>query len=375
MYTLSASVLDDARNDYKSVDFLRNNLFSIKGDYVLLAGCGRIINSPALAEVTARRKANHQIIKLKELEIDTEKFNPELKSLFRSNLFLQYRIFCNIKYTAKNMITVASYIHKNYCYFACAYKLSDIEFVPNYNLDLNRVYNILKQADNRRNEFIFYEIIPENELSALKNAVENNIAQRYGKNFAAMFFGQTVKVGTQKQFEEIKAAYAGLSQESSLQELLTAANKLPYDSRICILLADKFKQLQMPRCSEMMQTRASQSGNLIFSPEVEKTESSEETSINTEKNIEKKNKDTVENAQREAVDQKDKPVVKNVFTGDVKDLTATDVKKDCPIVKNKKSNSRGSSKSAVVSDKTDNRKSEKKKSTDKIENINVIRLL
>ena len=79
-----------------------------------------------------------------------------------------------------------------------------------------------------------------------------------------MFMGKKVPPIPQKRYDIAKKASEKYNSKTSLKILIIAADTLPYDQNICNLLAEKFENMQMPRCAAIMKTRAGESPKLII---------------------------------------------------------------------------------------------------------------
>ena len=244
----------------KNKNTLIESRFVIKENFVYVVGVFKKIGSDETALELAESDSFSKLIYLKKYDF--------IKSMsIRDNqlkYFSNWITFYPIRYTAKNRIELDSFIKDKFAYYIAAYKLSDVEFEDKTPITWERIYNDFKKNPGKRDELLFYEIIPENELSALNTVVENNMAKQYGTNFALMFMGKAVPPIPQKRYDTAKKACKKYNSKTSLKILIFAANTLPYDQNICNLLAEKFDEMQMPRCAAIIKKRATESNKLII---------------------------------------------------------------------------------------------------------------
>lgn len=249
--------------------------FAVKENFVYVVGVFKKIGSDETALELAESDSFSNLIYLKKH--DFIKSMPISDSHFK--YFSNWITFYSVRYTAKNRIELDSFIKGKYAYYVAAYKLSDVEFEDKTPITWERIYNDFKKNPDKRDELLFYEIIPENELPALKDVVENNIAKQYGKNFALMFMGNDVPPIPKKRYDIAKKASEKYNSQTSLKILIIAANTLPYDKNICTLLAEKFDEMQMPRCAAIMKERAEENKKLVIMPESTVSAPSEKPAI------------------------------------------------------------------------------------------------
>ena len=154
----------------------------------------------------------------------------------------------------------------------------DIEFEDKSPVTWERIYNDFKNNPTQRNELLFFEIVPKDELSSLKNSIENNLNKQYGKNFALMFFGKDVPAIKQETYDNLKNKYKTLDANTSFTDLIKAVNEIPYDTEICNLLADKFEQMDMFNCRDIMLQCGKQNNKLTILKPVEEIKKEEKSS-------------------------------------------------------------------------------------------------
>ena len=266
--SLAASEVKESYDKYK--DTILSDMFRVQGEYLFVAGKAKIRSSSSSSYTMAQRMAlialERNIAKIK-LESPGLKKSYIKSALLKKTIFDSWTSMVNLKYTAKNRIDLDNFSKNGYFYHVAAYKVSNIEFKDNRPITWERIYNDFKNNPRKRNELLFYEIIPENEIPALKDVVENNIARQYGKNFALMFMGKEVPAITKQRYDNAKKYSEKYHSGTSLKSLIIAADTLPYDKKICNLLAEKFDKMQMSRCADIMRKRAKEGNKLNILPE------------------------------------------------------------------------------------------------------------
>ena len=209
----------------------------------------------------------YQLTNLKRLEVRAACSHAGFENNFADAVFQNLEIFHEFKFCAKNRIELASFIKGGKAYYVAAYKVSDVVFSDTVPLTWERIYQDFKNNPGKRDELVFYEIIPEKDLPVMLDVVEKNIAVSYGKIFSLMFMGKEVPAVEQKLYDEAKKKVRMLTSQTGIRKLIRAANILPYDEQICALLAEKFKEKQMPRCAAAMKQALMQSSKLVVLPE------------------------------------------------------------------------------------------------------------
>lgn len=237
--------------------------FAVSDGLVYIVGISKKFGSDESAFEIAEADALEQLIKLKTLHLNNS------ANKFKSMLIDNWLLNQEFKYKACNRIEITQFTKDKFVYYVAAYKLSDIEFEDKTPVTWERVYSDFKNNPDKRNELLFFEIIPENELPALKDVVENNLTRQYGKNFALMFSGKDVQPLNRKKYEKDKKAFAKYNASTSLRKLIAACDRIPYDPELCNILAEKFQSLQMPRCASVMKQRSEQHDKLKFIQESE----------------------------------------------------------------------------------------------------------
>lgn len=265
MTSTVASEVDQCYDKYKKQ--ILDETFFIQGKYLFVIGKAKIhsssVSSFTMAQKTALISLERNIAKIRLQNPELKRSNINFTAL-KNIIFDSWLSIANLKYTIKNRIDIDKFSKSGYFYHIAAYKISDIEFEDKTPITWERIYNDFKKNPGKRDELLFYEIIPENELPALKDVVENHIAKQYGKNFALMFMGKKVPPIPQKRYDIAKKASEKYNSKTSLKILIIAADTLPYDQNICNLLAEKFENMQMPRCAAIMKIRAGESQKLII---------------------------------------------------------------------------------------------------------------
>ena len=297
----------------------------IKGDWVFVTGISRNAFSSAAGRNAAYLTALSNLLYIKELEIDTASFDRRLQNIYRRKLFQQYQSIVNIRFTTSNLIKISEFSADNA--FACAYacELDNVKFIPADKLSLELVYNTLKQNPQKRNELIFFEIIPEKDIAVLLPEIRKNISKQYGEVFAAMFLDEKIKPLDKKQYENSKKQIGKFNSKTPFTLLIATLNSVPYDPQLCLMLARHFDNLQMPRCAGIMRKCAEKEYEPVFIPEAKKpendqektsaennTEEEEKTENNPEKTSADSNTEEEEKTESEESEEKT-PKVKPVF--------------------------------------------------------------
>jgi len=246
---------------------LIENRITVFSGYVYAVGRAKKIASDNMAYEMAETNALEQLIDLKKNDVDFSKSPVKLSKKLQDAVWKNWHNSLGINYTVKQQISLEKFRKGNIFYYAAAYKLNNVIFTDPIPVSWSRIYHDFKNNPDKRNELLFFEIIPENELAALKDAVENNIAKQYGKNFSLMFMGKDVPAVPQKKYDIAKSASEKYNSETAFKILVIAANTLPYDKKICTLLAEKFDAMQMPRCAGIMRKCAGQNEKLLIEPE------------------------------------------------------------------------------------------------------------
>ncbi|MBE6357858.1 MAG: hypothetical protein E7057_01250 [Lentisphaerae bacterium] len=236
--------------------------FTVTSKYIYAVGQAEKISSDSMAFEMAENDCAVRLADLikKEIRFSDSPVKPGEK--LQDAIFFNWRQTTTLKYTAKNRIVLERFISGKYAYFAAAYKLDDVVFEIKTPISWEQIYTALANNPDKRDELVFYEIIPETELKNYTGKPNNNIARRYGKNFAAMFAGADVPPITHQQYTALKKTSAQMTSATPFTRLVRFANLLPYDQHICNLLAEKFTAMQMPRCAKIMTRRAAESQKL-----------------------------------------------------------------------------------------------------------------
>ena len=262
--SLFASDIDEYYKKYKNTILCES--FFTKDGYFFVAGSAKIRSSSASSLTLARNMALATLERnIAKCRVQSSSFNgsginsPSL----RQKVTEAWISISNNKYIANNRIDLESFSKNGNFYHVAAYKVSDIVFEDKTPITWTRIYNDFKNNPGKRNELLFFEIIPEKELPSLKQVLENNITKQYGKNFALMFAGKDVPAITKEKYDRLKKNSEKYNSKTPLNILVIAANSLPYDKNICTLLAEKFDSMQMPRCASVMRKRATESNKLV----------------------------------------------------------------------------------------------------------------
>ena len=75
---------------------------------------------------------------------------------------------------------------------------------------------------------------------------------------------------SEKTYNDLKTKTDTLTNKVKFRTLLLVANLLPYDKHICMLLAEKFEAMEMPRCASIMKLRANENDKLKINKTVVK---------------------------------------------------------------------------------------------------------
>ena len=237
--------------------------FVIHDNYVYVTGVARKISSDDMALEMAEADSLDQLTNLIKNSIDFSAAPVKLGDKLKSAVFNNFRLFNPFRYTAKKRITLGSYVRGRYAYYIAAYNLNDVTFEIKTPISWERIYNDFKNNPDKRNELVFYEIIPAKDMAALQGEIEAKLVRQCGKKFALMFMDKDVPPIEKAEYEAAKKSFAKYNSATPLQLLVIAANRLPYDAHICRLLAEKFAAMQMPRCAGVMKKCASQSSKLV----------------------------------------------------------------------------------------------------------------
>ena len=297
MLPLVAADVDECYEKYKNR--IISETFFVHNEYLFVVGKAKLQSTSPSSLTMAQKRA------LISLESNIAKIkihssfhrNSNIKSSYLKNkIFDSWLTIANFRYTINNRIDIDEFSKDNFLYHVAAYKLSDINFEDTTPITWERIYNDFKNNPGKRNELLFFEIIPDHDMPALKDAVENNIAKQYGKNFALMFAGKDVPAITQKKYDSVKETYKNYNSQTAFKVLVIAANALPYDKKICTLLAEKFEAMQMPRCANIMRKRASESDKLVIEPEEEESQEEESQQQESQQQENKKSEDNQQSA-------------------------------------------------------------------------------
>ena len=274
-YSMSAT--DEIKTKYaNNPQFCIKNSFLIKDQFIFVSSSSPVIGNKTIAFNQARLKAQKKIVFLRINNINSP--TSDICKTIENKTKNLWVITFGGTYKLNNEIPIAKFLKNKRAFYVSAYNLEDIEFEDKSPVTWERIYNDFKNNPTQRNELLFFEIVPKDELSSLKNSIENNLNKQYGKNFALMFFGKDVPAIKQETYDNLKNKYKTLDANTSFTDLIKAVNEIPYDTEICNLLADKFEQMDMFNCRDIMLQCGKQNNKLTILKPVEEIKKEEKSS-------------------------------------------------------------------------------------------------
>lgn len=231
---------------------LLQNKFAVSDGFVYAVGIAKKIGSDDVSLELAEADFFSQLLYLKKRDFENLCYDVGITGNLVSNLFQNWLELCERKYVAKNRIELDAFVKGRYAYYVAAYKLSDIEFADKTPVTWDRIYRDFKNNPDKRDELLFYEIIPKNELSAWKDVLERNITKQCGRIFALFFVGKEVSSANWQKAGSTKEIPDTYTVSTDLKTLLMVANLVPQNEKIWSLLSEKFEKMQMPRCAARM---------------------------------------------------------------------------------------------------------------------------
>jgi len=268
---VSCVFADQASNEYQANrNNTWNNVTVSPNFYFIVASVGEkeIAEAEDSQEIYdyLQLKAQADVQKVRFNDIVFDGVSAQWSKTLQWGFFLDYINCYPQKYTLKNTFPIEKKISKNKAIYVLAVnKKSSIVWETVFPQKFSEMVNQLALKPGMRNELLFYESLPDQELRNKSNQIFSELQKRYGENVACVLLKKKSIHVDKNTYLSCKNKVPADLKSISLEDLLKLFNTLVDVGDIQSEIIYRFNRLGMKRCALMFEQHKNSGYILNFS--------------------------------------------------------------------------------------------------------------